>query len=78
MHAIEVLLNNNADLRSESAGMFRQNLTLHFNPEPTNAVPCLQLDVSRTNKGLHLNLAGAATAAVVDIIDVDVPLDRQR
>lgn len=56
--------------------MFRQNLTLHFNPEPANAT-CLQLDVSRTSKGLHLNLAGAATSAV-DGIDVDVPLERQR
>lgn len=55
--------------------MFRQNLTLHFNPEPTTA-PCLQLDVSRTSKGLHLNLAG--TTSVVDLIDIDIPLERQR
>lgn len=56
-------------------GMFRQNLTLHFNPAPTDA-PCLQLDVSRTSKGLHLNLAG--TASAVDIIDIQIPLERQR
>lgn len=56
--------------------MFRQNLTLHFNPEPANATG-LQLDVSRANKGLHLNLAGAASS-VVDVIDVDIPLERQR
>lgn len=64
------------DFLTESAGMFRQNLTLHFNPEPTGA-PSLQLDVGRANKGLHLNLAGAASS-VVDIIDVDIPLERQR
>lgn len=56
-------------------GMFRQNLTLHFNPAPTDA-PCLQLDVSRTSKGLHLNLAG--TASAVDFIDIQIPLERQR
>lgn len=59
-------------------GMFRQNLTLHFNPAPNDA-PCLQLDVSRTSKGLHLNLAGPATAAsAVDFIDIEIPLERQR
>lgn len=60
--------------------MFRQNLTLHFNPEPSTSTamggaPSLQLDMSR---GLHLNLSGACTTSVADTIDVDVPLARQR
>lgn len=57
--------------------MFRQNLTLHFNPAP-NEAPCLQLDISRTSKGLHLNLAGPVTMSAVDFIDIEIPLERQR
>lgn len=55
--------------------MFRQNLTLHFNAAPTDG-PSFQLDVARTSKGLHLNLAGSTS--VVDVIDIDIPLERQR
>lgn len=57
--------------------IFRQNLTLNLNEtKPVNKFGSLDLKGAGT-RGLNLNIGSSVFSAVVDLIDVTVPLERQ-